>query len=663
VPDALTLWSLAVLVIGGLMYVAMSMSTRSSPSSSTSMGVRRPGWITRRRARGGITHRRDRVGVGYASATKAVHLTVRELAGHGLTVGGPGSGKTTFLQLLVEAAAGETPVVIVDPKGSPALEATVRAHGGQVWTIDGKLPADLLDPRPHQVPDLLLEAEDYSPGARVFRDAAHQRALWAAWALALRGEPMDLARLRRLLDREALLKALDPYRRDPRVSEWVDRLEHQRGGVEDSGARGLDRALGILLDGPAMLGSLRSCPESLRLEDVLDTNGLVLFKLDAAEYPHATRKVASWVLLGMGRLARQLPDMQPRPEHIGLGNVVRVERAVPGGSPRALLLVDEVGALGSAARHLRGLVGRARESGLAVVLATQGPSDLEAVDRSLLPQVLQDTAWQLAFRQGSPQDAERMQALFGKAWVNDESWSSDGRTTTRRVERPRVSIDEWMNALEPGDAWLRVAPVDRGWRQERVRVALPTRKMDSENTSENASETNGSQFGRPVKPNFNSDNVVVGRPAREPLPAGERGLPPEHRDKPLPPPPPTCPTALIERIGADILAKVDERWASPRRELGPCLMWREGEPVIRAAGCVYGRIYDPAIKRSDAAHLGRVAALLPGQADPEGIDGRPPLLRDAVPATGPPAGTRHARRQYAPAPPAAARAHAAGAGA
>ena len=71
---------------------------------------------------------------------------------------------------------------------------------------------------------------------------------------------------------------------------------------------------------------------------------------------------------------------------------------------------------------------------------------------------MQDTAWQLAFRQGSPQDAERMQALFGKAWVNDESWSSDGRTVTRRVERPRVSIDEWMNALEPGNAWLRVAP-------------------------------------------------------------------------------------------------------------------------------------------------------------------------------------------------------------
>jgi hypothetical protein len=200
-----------------------------------------------------------------------------------------------------------------------------------------------------------------------------------------------------------------------------------------------------------MRGSLRNCPEALRIEDVLETNGLVLFSLDAAEYPNATRKIASWVLLAMGRLSRQLPEI---------------------GTP-ALLLVDEVGALGSAARHLRGLVGRARESGLAVVLATQGPSDLEAVDRSLLSQVLQDTAWQIVFRQGSPQDAERMQALFGKAWAIDESWSNDGRVTKRQVERWRVTIDEFMNDLQPGDAWLRVAPIDRGWRQERVRVAMP----------------------------------------------------------------------------------------------------------------------------------------------------------------------------------------------
>jgi hypothetical protein len=93
---------------------------------------------------------------GFKSAVGAVHLSLRELAGHGALFGGPGSGKTTLLQLLVEDAAGQQSVIIVDPKGSPALAETVRAYGGQVWTFDGRLPADLLDPRPWQVPDVLL---------------------------------------------------------------------------------------------------------------------------------------------------------------------------------------------------------------------------------------------------------------------------------------------------------------------------------------------------------------------------------------------------------------------------------------------------------------------------------------------------------------------------
>jgi hypothetical protein len=246
------------------------------------------------------------------------------------------------------------------------------------------------------------------------RDAAHQRALWAAWALVLRGEPMDLARLRRLLDRTELLRALEPQRgRDPRIAGWLSRLHHQHGGIEDSGARGVDRSLGVLLDGVAMRGSLRACPEALRLDDVMETNGLVLFSLDVADYPHATRKVASWILLGMGRLAHQLTEMCTH---------VR--------TPRALLLVDEVGALGHSARHLRGLVGRAREAGLAVVLATQGPNDLEAVDRALLAQVLQDTAWQLGFRQGGPQDARQLEALFARRRVS-------GLTRCWRRRRPR----------------------------------------------------------------------------------------------------------------------------------------------------------------------------------------------------------------------------------
>src|SRR3984893_17320380 len=91
--NGLPVASLAIFAIRGFMYAVMSMSTRSSPRSSTAIAVRRPGWIARRRARGGIRHRPDRVGVGYTSATRAVHLTAKELSDHGACFGGPDSGK------------------------------------------------------------------------------------------------------------------------------------------------------------------------------------------------------------------------------------------------------------------------------------------------------------------------------------------------------------------------------------------------------------------------------------------------------------------------------------------------------------------------------------------------------------------------------------------
>jgi hypothetical protein len=91
-PDLMTLWAVAVLPVGGVLYLVMSRISTTSPGSSP-QAVRRSGWIARRHARNGIAHPRGRVGVGYRSAVGAVHLSVRELAGHGLTFGGPGSGK------------------------------------------------------------------------------------------------------------------------------------------------------------------------------------------------------------------------------------------------------------------------------------------------------------------------------------------------------------------------------------------------------------------------------------------------------------------------------------------------------------------------------------------------------------------------------------------
>jgi hypothetical protein len=205
---------------------------------------------------------------------------------------------------------------------------------------------------------------------------------------------------------------------------------------------------------------------------------------------------------------------------------------------------------------------------------------LEVVDRALLAQVLQDTAWQLGFRQGSPQDARQLEALFGQAFVRAESWRSDGPTTTRMVERPRVSIDEWMNALEPGDAWLRVAPIDRGWRQEGIRVALPSSDSASDIDSDSKGNTLRRRYPRGV-------SEPRGRaPAVPPLPPQ------------LPAVPPDCPAELVAKMGADVLAKCERRWSRKHHELGPCLVWT-GAQTTDSKGRTYGRFYDAAIGRTD----------------------------------------------------------------
>jgi hypothetical protein len=94
-----------------------------------------------------------------------------------------------------------------------------------------------------------------------------------------------------------------------------------------------------------------------------------------------------------------------------------------------------------------------------VVLATQGPSDLEAGRRALLPQVLQDTAWQLAFRHGSPQDARHMEALSGHAYVEDPHAGLGGETPLARWladatpvrEVPATSASfRWQGLPHPG---------------------------------------------------------------------------------------------------------------------------------------------------------------------------------------------------------------------
>src|SRR5207244_937249 len=98
------------------------------------------------------------------------------------------------------------------------------------------------------VTHLVFEAKEYGAEARAYRDAAYQRALGAAWAVALSYRPMELAEVRALLDRQTLIAALERHRgRDPRIQGWIERLQHRRNDIEDRGARGLDRALSVFV--------------------------------------------------------------------------------------------------------------------------------------------------------------------------------------------------------------------------------------------------------------------------------------------------------------------------------------------------------------------------------------------------------------------------------
>ena len=66
----------------------------------------------------------------------------------------------------------------------------------------------------------------------------------------------------------------------------------------------------------------------------------------------------------------------------------------------------------------------------------------------------------------------------------------------------------------------------------------------------------------------------------------------------MPAVPPDCPQELVEKMGADVLEKVERRWPKRRHELGPCLVWTGVQYQDRP----YGRMYDATIKRTDYVH-------------------------------------------------------------
>ena len=241
---------------------------------------RRPGWLTRLRARTGAGHRRNRWAIGYANPIFATSVKVDDLRHHTLLCGATGSGKTSALQLLIDAFAGRLPIIALDCKASAGLQDRVAATRDHIiWTIGGSLRWDPLRGDPTSVPNRLIQGEWYSRDADVYRATAERYVLWLIQAI-------DMARLDRTPQR--VLDLLEPNKllsllRDLRTPEAV-RLTgqvHCLGQFEREGVAGFRARFGLVVEGIAG----QSLGPGMALEDAIQNGQTLLFSLDAATYP------------------------------------------------------------------------------------------------------------------------------------------------------------------------------------------------------------------------------------------------------------------------------------------------------------------------------------------------------------------------------------------
>jgi hypothetical protein len=410
--------------------------TRVGQHSSAAPTVKTPGWVARRRARGGVSHPKGGATLGYRTAFSTVGLTAREFSLGGLCLGAPGSGKTNLAQLLVQALAGnQTAGVILDPKPSRDLAATVAAAGGTIWTLGGDLQWDALPDDPTELANQLLEIESTTGEMRVYRNAARLQALAIGQYLQRKGEHPTLERMAMMMTPGTLANRPEVIKLSQ--TEW-------------EGVRSFGTSLQVLARGAAgrsLAGQLGNGPR-LRLEDTIAEGKIILFQLEFGRYPEETRQLGAWILRAMLRLLRQ-----PHP---------------------CWLIADEFARLGWQGRHALDLLALGREFKKPVVLMSQGPSDFREISPHALAQAAQDAAWILCFRQGT-QDSDLAARLLGVHRVDERSvsYGYDTREHVRVVEQPIVpaSVLEDMTA---GTAYLRVPPIQRKHaRVEPLRVAMP----------------------------------------------------------------------------------------------------------------------------------------------------------------------------------------------
>lgn len=319
-------------------------------------------------------------------------LQLAELERHATVIGTTGSGKTTTLARLMEAAmTSGWSVLVVDAKGG-RLANVCRAlgvtHGlpARIW-LPGDPESwsyDLCAGEPSAVGNRLVGAFDHGREGQVYRNLSQALVPLAVRALIESGQVCTLDSLRYSLD-ETHLVGLARRTIDLQLkNELLAMVNNPLQRATLSGIAGRLRTLRYGVFGPSLLPSERT----LDLEACVQMPGVTYLGLPATA---ASEDVA---LVG-----RVLIQHLKQVAYAGLWS----EAPQPG-----LLLFDEFASLGDATQ-LVDLLLQAREARLAVVVSTQQvPRDSAVLRKALL-----GTGVLLVHQVGAPEDADAVARALG----------------------------------------------------------------------------------------------------------------------------------------------------------------------------------------------------------------------------------------------------------
>ncbi len=320
------------------------------------------------------------------------HLALGELERHVTLIGTTGSGKTTTLARLMDAAMrADWSVLVVDAKGGRLANvcrqlAAAHHQSARVW-LPGDRESwtyDLCAGEPSAVGNRLVGAFDHGREGQVYRNLSQAIVPLTVRALVDSGQPCTLDSLRYCLD-ETHLTGLARRTMDADLkNELLTIVNNPLHRTTMSGIAGRLRTLRYGVFGPWLLPS----NHTLDLAACLKTAGVTYLGLPATAASEDVALVGRVLIQHLKQVAYE-----------GLWS----ETPHPG-----LVLFDEFASLGDASQ-LVDLLLQAREARLSVVVSTQQLPR----ESALLRKALLGAGVLIVHQIGAPEDADALARALG----------------------------------------------------------------------------------------------------------------------------------------------------------------------------------------------------------------------------------------------------------